>query len=283
MKKHRILLISGICLFLAGGCGKTEELVMETESTIDPALKRIVEEHEAYQQYSSDIIHLENSDTYIYLFTAPESGTGDVMNPCVDIWVGDGESESLYQEQQSILPDSYGQQRIGDYEFFRYDIADAAKNRTVLMEVEQGICEDTYYLPGTLTYVTGNNFNVKVTAVDAEFDVESGKGMGRTEKEYYFYVDDAGYHECTALEITQEELSEYGRAEEILAHLQENYGAADTGVSYEYLLRSNRYIHINIFKVEEGITSCFYETYQYMDGVLMMVENGQGRYLESAG
>lgn len=281
MKRYRILFAAGIYLLFVAGCGKKEDYITDTESTNETVIDLILAEKGEYQEYTVDVVYLEKDHTYVYLLASPDSDSEDDANYCVDIWIGDGNFVGLYLEKQYILPDTYGLERIGEDEFFRFDLAYEAESKTVLVETEDGICEDTYFLPGVLTYRYGNNFNVEVSALDMEADTETGIGSGRTQKEYYFYIDESGYREYTAKRITEEEFLTYGGAEDILLHLGEAYGSEEKNISYEFMLRSNRYLHINILSVEDGMVCYRYETYLYQEEMLRMTDSGPGRYLES--
>lgn len=118
----------------------------------------------------------------------------------------------------------------------------------------------------------------QASAYDIQYWAEEDMTLGHSRKPYYFYYDgDGKFQEYTAEELTPEEVAGLAGGQAVLDSLTAKYGVPPE--DFQYLLRANGFLHVNIAVQDEGGLTFSYETWKLMGGQYALAEQGDGFYL----
>lgn len=132
-------------------------------------------------------------------------------------------------------------------------------------------------LLANLGYFDEQDGALLLTVSDYDMCVEyDGFSTGHTWKTYYLYYEEAErcFREYTAKEITEEDYLSYEGADRLLASLRERYPHAE----YEFLLRENGMLHINLIYDAGGYLLQKNVTVSLQDGKVTNPVENDGRY-----
>lgn len=287
MKRMRqVSLIFCISLFILSLSFCLTGLAKESQNSSTDLLNIILKQNSKYKDYNvetiSDNFDSNGSKGYFFVFTEKNLENKYKFEYCTDIWYGSGGKVSKVVEEQFILPDTFGSVKLGGKTYFRYDLAYVTDSQTVLLSVSKGKCVESFRAPGAAIFGKGNSFTVICSAYDMITYKSDGFSVGHTWKKYYFYVDSKGFHEYTAKPITQKTFNTYANASAVIKNLNREFSKKDNKVTYKFLKRSNNLIHINIQVETEEAISYYYHTYEIQkDRKLLLVESGEGNYVNS--
>lgn len=253
-----------------------------SDSWQEEILKKIYEQEESYKNYNVELFTQDYSgdgtqQTYV-VFIPKDVSKEDTVNYKVDLWFGTPSDVKEVKKDIYILPSTYGVHTINQKKYFRYDEAYATESFTVLLELDQSKQPKVAFrAPGAALFTQGSNdFTVTNSAYDLIYMDEMYSG--HTWKNYYFYVDEKGFHEYVAKEIPESEFEEYSNANEIKKEIEEAYKTKGK-LKLNYLQRENGLLHINIVQEENDSIVYHYKTYQIKGNQLEFVEEGDGSYV----
>lgn len=123
-------------------------------------------------------------------------------------------------------------------------------------------------------YVDGESIVALCTDSMLEYDMREQSFSGYDQKKYTYYYDGYYLKPHKGYGITREEVEAYENGGEILKSLEETYADA----RFEYILRENGWLHINIAYRELDTIKFHYVTYDSRDNRLKELEEGPGCY-----
>lgn len=240
---------------------------------------RIRADSTKYHSYTINQILMPDHKSVVSLFETPESNSEELLNYCVDIWISNETTDTIFMENLYILSSTFGISQIDDTEYFRFDYAYATDLQTVLLLIEDGSVTNALVLPGQMLSCEGKDIIVSVSTYNSIYLKEEEYSIGHTWNPYYFYKKDESIVEYQGEVITQEMFMDYVNAEEILTAINAMYDQDGIKLSYEYILRSNHLLHINIKCESDATINYYYETYEVReDHSLKFLLRGEGRY-----
>ena len=258
----------------------------ESQSSSTDLLNKIIQQDSKYEDYDveiiSDTFDTNGSRGYFFVFIEKILEYEHQFDYYTDIWYGSGGKVSKVVEEKFILPNTFGSIKLRGKTYFRYDLAYVTDSQTVLMSVSKGKCIESFRAPGAAIFGKDNSFTVICSSYDMVKNKSDGFTVGHTWKKYYFYADSRGFHEYIAKPITRNYFDTYANASAVIKNLNREFSKKDNKVTYSFLKRSNNLIHINIqVEIDDAIYN-YYHTYQiHKDRKLLLVESGEGNYIDS--
>jgi hypothetical protein len=263
-------------------------------STIDPTHSTAIEptEDQEWVTNQSELIlqqkpeykdYLQNSyqlgDAYVIVYEGPDADKEDWMNYSVDIWAYSEDWITQVVDKNWLVPDSFQVGKIVDQEYFRYDLSYATESTSTLLMLDDNTHLRVISLPGAIFEVNGYDITVISSSYDMIYSKIDQYSTGHTWKPYYYYLKDYEIIEYNAVEIGEEEFSQYLGANEILDRLKEEYSSPDKVVNFSFIKRDNDLIHVNINVETTDDITFYYETVQIQDDQsLVSVSRGEGTY-----
>ncbi|SFR84569.1 hypothetical protein [Anaeromicropila populeti] len=257
---------------------KSEEVPTE-----EKLLQEIYSQNKEYEDYTVEIFtddfDGDSNNEYFYVFTEKGTSKEDYLNYYAEIWFGSSNGVVRALEWSYIDPNKTGALLLGSHKYFRYDLTYATENQSVLLGVEDKTCKTVWTAGGEIGKVSGTDFQVLCSSYDMLCLKGDDFYTGHSIKNYYFYVDQEGFHEYKAVEIDKQEFFTFGESIKIYNELKEQYNSSEGKADFQFLKRENGLIHINVTVEALEDISNYYVTYQLSEeNSLLYQEEGQGKY-----
>jgi len=247
-----------------------------TEEWVKSKTDEILKEYPKYGAYEMKTFQAGEWCYVVFIKENEEDGEYR-MGYETDFWaVSEGQIIQLGNEDL-VVPDTCGFIEIDHEQYFRYDLAYATERITALLIVEDGMCQKINF-NGHLESVNGNETIFSRTMFDYNFLKENQMGIGRTWKLYYGYIKDHELIEYETNDLSEDDFLKYDGAKEILERLKKQYTLEGHEVRFEYKLRENQLLHINILQESKEEIIYYYETEKVNGEKLETIESGGGFY-----
>lgn len=252
------------------------------QSLKDKLLAKIIKKDRTLADNDVDVISEDydgnGAEEYYYVFTKKGLSKEISFDYPVNIWFGNEAGVSQVIET-NIYPDTYGSITLAGNNYFRYDLAFVTDSQSQLLSVKDNKFYVIFNAPG---YIEIDNNRRDFTVLSSSYDMTRSKSddilCGHTWKRYYFYTDKKGFHEYGGIKISKKEFLKYPGAFKILKDIRKEYVTDDSKLSYQFIRRSNKLLHINIINETKDDISYSYKTYRIKKDALELSESDLGNY-----
>lgn len=253
------------------------------QSLKDKLLARIIKKDSSLADKNVDVVSEDydgnGTEEYYYIFTEKGASKDDPVGNLAKIWFGNKAGVSQVTEAYISL-NNYGTVTLANKKYFRYDLAFVTTSQTQLLTVKDNKFSVAFNSPGYVeASKNGRNFTVLYDSYDMTRSKWDDILCGHTWKLYYFYADKKGFHEYGGVKISKKAFLKYPGAADILKNIRKEYDTGDNKLTYRFIRRSNKLLHINICSETEDDITYSYQTYVIKKDALEILESDFGNYV----